>query len=641
MNRNIKKKSHQRNDIQKKTKSAQHIQYGTSSELHKARQKKIPQYTVYFVIFILAVIPFAFGKYFELNYPDPFDSSAYVYSAQHIFSGAKLGVDEIPSAQPGTLLINMLGVKLFGFSEFGPKLIQGILQAAALVLMFYTMRKLYGTLAAAIGVIIASLYLSAPLIAKFGNVKEQHMIAFMVIGMCCYVLRQLDGKWWLAILSGAAIGWAPMFKQTGISAICAIGLFVIIQPIFKWRSIKQTLTDIGLLAGGFVLGVGPVCLWILANDYPSYIPYIWAWNIIFGSSTQAKLGSYVTSAREVIGFKKQFPQVMRYYGCLILPITLALVALFFWIFRQLKKIIYKMPHVETQQAVPFYEKFTILFGVWWILDMAFVWISPRGYEQYYLPLNASAAMTGGYLIAIYRDKVVRSNYYPGWIITGAAGLIVMIAMSWQIIFGAHKSPFSGAQYTDPGTNLPTRNRGYVQHREEVRSFMRGNKYTWQEVGDYIRVNSGPDDVIYVWGWFPGIYLRSDRLCPAAVAFESDMHTRSPEAMSKLMNDLLEAFKKKKPKFLVDSRKYEFPYDRYPLPLWPTLSKVSDFQLVQGSDEEIAKFDDEYTKSLARDFKDGEAERYQAMKPMRDFIQHNYRIVRTIGQFVLFKLKDGS
>jgi hypothetical protein len=135
------------------------------------------------------------GKYFEFNSPDPYDSGCYVYSARHILDGAKIGVDEKPSAQMGTLLINMLGVRLFGFNETGPKLIQTILQAAALLLMFLAMVKLFGVLPAAVGVIIASTYLSAPLIAKFGNVKEQHMIAFMVLGISCLVLYQLGGAW--------------------------------------------------------------------------------------------------------------------------------------------------------------------------------------------------------------------------------------------------------------------------------------------------------------------------------------------------------------------------------------------------------------------------------------------------------------
>jgi uncharacterized membrane protein YhhN len=144
------------------------------------------------IIAILAGIPFSLGKYFELNFPDPYDSAVYAYSAAHILAGAEIGVDEKPSAQLGTLLVNILGVWLSGqFSETGPKVMQMVFQAAALVLMFAAMRKLFGTLPAAVGVILASVYLSAPLIAKFGNVKEQHMIAFMVIGASCFVLHQL------------------------------------------------------------------------------------------------------------------------------------------------------------------------------------------------------------------------------------------------------------------------------------------------------------------------------------------------------------------------------------------------------------------------------------------------------------------
>ena len=133
---------------------------------------------------VFAGIPFVLGKYFELKYPDPFDSGSYVYSAQHVLSGARVGYEEKPSAQAGTLLVNMLGVTLSGFNETGSKILQGLFQAAALIFMFVTIRRLYGSLAAVISVIVASVYLSAPVIAKFGNVKEQFMIALMIMGIC-------------------------------------------------------------------------------------------------------------------------------------------------------------------------------------------------------------------------------------------------------------------------------------------------------------------------------------------------------------------------------------------------------------------------------------------------------------------------
>ncbi len=116
---------------------------------------------------VFAGIPFALGKYFELKCPDPFDSGSYVYSAQHVLSGARIGYEEKPSAQAGTLLVNMLGVKLTGFNETGSKLLQGLFQAAALAFMFLTIRRLYGSLAAVISVAVASIYLSAPVIAKY------------------------------------------------------------------------------------------------------------------------------------------------------------------------------------------------------------------------------------------------------------------------------------------------------------------------------------------------------------------------------------------------------------------------------------------------------------------------------------------
>ncbi|UCG59195.1 MAG: hypothetical protein JSU70_06730, partial [Phycisphaerales bacterium] len=138
-------------------------------------------------VVLLVGIPFSMGKYFEFNSPGPFDSGAYVYSARHILEGAEIGVEEKPSAQLGTLLVNMLGVWIFGYNETGPKLMQTVLQAAALFLMFTALKRLFGTLPAAVGVVIASVYLSAPLIAKFGNVKEQYMIACMVIGISCFI----------------------------------------------------------------------------------------------------------------------------------------------------------------------------------------------------------------------------------------------------------------------------------------------------------------------------------------------------------------------------------------------------------------------------------------------------------------------
>ena len=295
--------------------SKKYIKPHTHKPAPRVEQKRKKHFVLFIIIAILAGTPFGMGKYFELNSFGPYDSGAYVYSAAHILDGAKIGVEEKPSAQLGTLLVNILGVRLFGFSETGPKLIQMVMQAMALLLMFIALRKLFGTLAGAVGVILASIYLSSPLIAKVGNVKEQYMIACMMMGVSCFVLYQLGGKWWHAMLAGGFLIWAPLFKQTGVSATAAIGLFVVVQPLLKHRTWKQTGRDILLLLAGATTAIAPLYVWILAWSVQLPLPYSFVWQTLAGflpaasDAEQAKAASdYISRSRRLVPFSQQWPK---------------------------------------------------------------------------------------------------------------------------------------------------------------------------------------------------------------------------------------------------------------------------------------------------------------------------------------------
>ncbi len=90
----------------------------------------------------------------------------------------------------------------------------------------------------------------------------------------------------------------------------------------------------------------------------------------------------------------------------------------------------------------------LLFGLWWFFDMAFVWISPHSYEQYYLPLNASSAVLGGYFVGLYAHRFQTDRDRTRWIVLGLVGVLAMIVLSWHIFFGITKSPHSGGVYRD-------------------------------------------------------------------------------------------------------------------------------------------------------------------------------------------------
>ncbi|RPJ24096.1 MAG: hypothetical protein EHM35_16665, partial [Planctomycetaceae bacterium] len=432
---------------------------GSSREAKPQSAIRIPQFLwVALALAVLAGIPFMLGKYFEIKSPDPYDSGCYVYSAKHVLSGARIGYDEKPSAQAGTLLMNMLGVTLSGFNETGSKVLQGLFQAAAFTFLFITIRRLYGSLAAVLSVTVASVFLSAPLIAKYGNVKEQFMIAFMIMGICCFVWYHLTGKWWLAVLTGMLLVWGPMFKQTGMSALGAVVIFTLIQAILRRRAWKKAAKDVVLpFIGGFII-VAPIVGWYV---YMGSAVHYWPYSFVLkpalsmvgvdtnkGQVTESQqpaaqtkpeqeaerglilklLPGYVSNSWAALDPAARHQvtlRVLRYYGLLILPIALALGAI-----AARGVVVLRARRVKA--AAPVEQdtgRFVLLFGLWWFFDMAFVWISPHTYEQYFLPLNASGASLGGCLAGAYMHKLQISRDKTRWKVLGLLGLLAMLIMS--------------------------------------------------------------------------------------------------------------------------------------------------------------------------------------------------------------------
>jgi hypothetical protein len=583
------------------------------------RREWIIRIVVLAAVAILAGIPFALGKYFEFGSPDPWDSSSYLYSAKHILNGAEIGKEEVPSAHICTLVVNMLGVTLFGYSETGPICIQMAMQLAALVLMFVALRKLYGVWAAVVAVIIASVYLSAPVIAQGGNVKEQYMIACMVLGVSCYVLQQIGGKWWYAILAGAFLSWAPLFKPTGVSALGGIGLFVILQPFLGHRRWKQTGADILLLLGGALLAVGPLYVWIWGWKVELSPPYYFLWESLvkylpIGPKADAAevAADYIVYSRKLVPFSAQRPMVLGFYRALMMPIVFALTAI---VARIVFLVRPKLLGREAQDRT--LHRFVLLFAGWWILDMTLVWVSPRSYKQYYLPLNASAAMLGAYFIDVYARKFRAAENKTKWASLGVLGLLLMIGMSWHIFFGLRRSPFGGQKLKTPAY-------GYAQKLEEVGNSRKYGR-SWQAAGDYIRSHSEPTDTMYVWGWFPGIYVRAQRFSAAAKACFIPRTT--PDKLAEIVDDLLAQFRQRKPKFIVDSRKRHIPTNRPPYELWP-ISQLADktVRFLPLDQRTVESYDQMYERFLRERYGEEEAKRYEVLAPLRKYVRENYEVV---------------
>lgn len=459
----------------------------------------------------------------------------------------------------------------------------------------------------------------------------------MVSGVSLLILQQTGGKWWLGVLAGAAAAWAHLFKETGVSVIGAMGLFVIAQPVFKLRSWKQAGIDILLLLGGASAALAPLFIWIIKWHVQTALPFYFVWNAIGGlvhksAAGASHAGSYASQIRTVMPFAEQWPRVLRYYLALCLPVTLAIGSIVIGIGNTIAFFLNKQqPPVKTG-----YGRFLLLLAPWWLLDMAFVWISPASYEQYYIPLTVSGAMTGGCLIAVWRDKFYESVFKTKWVIIGIAGLVLMTAMSWQIFFGLSRSPYTAIKY-------PAKRNGYLQRWNDIAERKQtGYVGPYEAAGQYIRDHTKPDDKIYVWGWVPAVYLFAQRFCPAPNAFESEMHTMTPALLEQEIDGLLDSFNRDMPKFIVDSRKQHLPLDRFKFELWPLVPKgFMGFQKTQFLPDEpqiVAEFEKQWGQFERERFGDDEARRFEIMGKFRKFIREHYDIDQIFGDEIVFKLK---
>lgn len=630
-------------------------------DIIKTAFSKISFITVIMVSII--AVPFILGKYCELNIPGAFDSGAYTYSAEHIIRGAKIGVDEVPTAKISTLLANMLGVKIFGYSDAGPKLIQAIMQVFALVLIFLGLKKHFGRAAAFVSTLVTSIYISAPFIAKYGNVKEQFLTACIGISLGAFFLYYGGGKKRWALLSGMALAFAPGFKETGFSMTVAMGLFLAASAILRWKPIKQVAKDGLLVFAGMLITLVPLHIWLAAGDVPISGPYTFLKKYTVNAFKKApapkedskqkqegaiktegskkKASGYLEKSRDLMGIEKQAPVVLRYYKALILPIFLALLSFIVAKYRTAMELFRKKKKFQIANA----DRLVFLPAICWIIDMVFVWISPRSYEQYYIPLTLSGAVTGGYIVWLYaRSAAASSGKSKGlYACGGVVAVIVMMCMSWNVFAGFDHTFHSGEKYPNG-----RRDKGFSQRLKQASGHKAGKLAPWEKVSEFIKRSSTEQDTMYVWGWFPGMYVEAQRLCPYKKAFESEMHVKNPKTIASLMNGLLKSFEENEPLFIVDSRKRHFPWNRPQLEFWPSTPKG----FLPANEMIVAQYEKQYYDMLAKNVDAEEAERFAAMAPMRKYIRDNYDIVdeksykfssrglyhQKIGEHVIFKRK---
>ncbi|MHC4222232.1 MAG: hypothetical protein ACYST9_07395, partial [Planctomycetota bacterium] len=118
---------------------------------------------------------------------------------------------------------------------------------------------------------------------------------------------------------------------------------------------------------------------------------------------------------------------------------------------------------------------------------------------------------------------------------------------------------------------------------------------------------------------------------------------APASLSRTVEVLISEFRAEMPKFIVDTRKHEIPTSWPALELWPLIPKgmlgSKKTMPLPPNEKMIAYYDSEWIKLLRDNFGAEEAQRYEAMKPLREFVMEHYKIVNLFGEHLLLQLKN--
>jgi dolichyl-phosphate-mannose--protein O-mannosyl transferase len=121
-----------------------------------------------------------------------------------------------------------IGIKLFGYNEFGWRFSAAVIGSISIVLMYFTAKKLFNSQLLS--------FFSAALISMDGLHLVQSRVALLDIFLLFFiqiaVLALLHEKYWISAL---ALGLATSVKWSGLYVLIAVALLVLVKDYRKYR----------------------------------------------------------------------------------------------------------------------------------------------------------------------------------------------------------------------------------------------------------------------------------------------------------------------------------------------------------------------------------------------------------------------
>ena len=433
------------------------------------------------------------------------DVGQIAYSANRAVEGQMLYRDTVDYKPPMALTIFAVTFHLFGKSMTAVNVVALLWALAATVLVFLLTHVLFGRTAAVGAALFYAVFANGDTVSGTAPSYDYWMLPFMVAAVYCFVRGQgardkgqRKAAWWLFI-AGVCSGLAVTSKQHALFNFVAILNTLAFAAWHNRAARRQLIPQVLLMGAGF------------AAAWLPFVSYFWS---------QGALGAFVSSLspQHNVGYMGTRTWADALFSACVQftrQITRDFILWAFALFGLAHLLISRKESMD-QYAIR-NTQYASLLWLWTFWSFVGVSITKRFYDHYFLQVMPAFSVLAGYVWGLCFDAKPFFRQIPRW----AMVTVIVLGFLWSV------------RYLHPRQRL--------QHAYAL--LMRQYEPTeLEEVGEYVRAHSTPQDTLYVWGWKPEIYYFADRKAPTKWwewGIESGMWSQiAPE------------FKRNKPKFIV-------------------------------------------------------------------------------------------
>jgi hypothetical protein len=212
-----------------------------------------------------------------LDFPLERDEGEYAYAGQLILHGVPPYQAAYNMKLPGTYVAYAAGMAVFGQTVAGVHLTLLVANLAAIALLFFLAKDLFGPLAGGFAAMTYSLLALEPSVLGMAAHATHFVALFGVAGAWALWRAISSDRKSLILLSGLLLGIAFLMKQQGVFLMAFGASAVVIYDLTRQpRSWKKLSADLPLFVVGAILPYAMTCLWLW---HAGVFDRFWFWTV--------------------------------------------------------------------------------------------------------------------------------------------------------------------------------------------------------------------------------------------------------------------------------------------------------------------------------------------------------------------------